>query len=281
MPPEIAPGFEEDFASDPPLEEGGTQVEGELEPPVTDGDSEGDGEGDAPSTYLRDLTEDDVYNRLGQVNEFPNHLSALESRLSGNMGQYQTRLDQLEKSLGAQTSFDASKLQTVLQEYDPKLAEVLIPALQEALRVNPIDETTLRPHLEPIQNQAREWMGEQLVMSAYPPEVLSEIIPPVKDGKFAPEGQRHKNFIDWYSQQGYQTQQALLSFGAPYVNALRKFEKWEQGRIKEQTRTANGKSQRLASGQGPKAQSRRSTGNAQTPEDVFLSAFNEASSEIR
>ena len=272
LPDEAPEGFEEDFAPDLP-DEGGT---GELD---EGGDS---AESPALEAYLRDLSEDDVYNRLNQVNEIPNHLSALESRLSGNFGQYQSRLDQLEKSLGAQTSFDADKLKAVLEGYDPKLAELLVPALQEALRVNPIDETTLRPHLEPMQSKVQEWMGEQIVMATYPPEVLSEIIPPVKDGRFAPEGQRHKDFIDWYSQQGYQTQQALLSFGAPYVNALRKFESWEQGRTKERTQAATGKSQRLARGQVPAAGSRRSTGNAaQTPQDMFLAAFEEASSEVR
>jgi hypothetical protein len=232
-------------------------------------------------TYLRDLTEDDVYNRLSQVNELPQHINALESRFQGNLSQYAQRLEGLEKSLSNRTSFDAEKLQKVLNDYDPQLAEALVPALQEALQTTPLDENTLRPHIEPVQRQMAEWMGEQLVLSAYPIETLSEIIPPVQDGKFAPQGQRHKDFIDWYSQQGYQTQQALLTFGAPYVNALRKFEAWERDKTSERTQTASNKAARLKSGQVPTSQSRRTQGSgSQTPQDVFLAAFQEASSEL-
>ena len=235
---------------------------------------------DEVETYLRDLTEDDVYERLNRVNEFPDFINGLESRFTGNLSQYQSRLDQFEKALSSRTSFDGEKLKAALESYDPKLAETLIPALQEALQVSPLDENTLRPYMEPMQQQLASAFGEQLVMSVYPPETLAEIIPPVVDGRFAPEGQRHKNFIDWYSQQGYQTQQALLSFGAPYVNAIRKFESWEQGRTQERTAAASSKSRRLASGQQPTSQTRRARGSgAQSPEDIFLAAFEEASSE--
>jgi hypothetical protein len=184
--------------------------------------------------------------------------------------------------LGSQTSFDAGKLKKVLEDYDPKLAEVLVPALIEAIKVSPLDEATLRPHLDPISSKLTESFGQQLVLSVYPPEALEEIIPPVKNGKFAPEGQRHKDFIEWYSQQGYQTQQSLLSFGAPYVNALRKFEAWEQSRKQEKTRTAGNKSSRLAQGQVPTSQSRRTKdAGMQSAEDAFLAAFEEVASEGR
>ena len=234
------------------------------------------------STYLRDLTEDDVYSRLQRVSEFPEYINGIESRFNGNFSQLQERLTGLEKSLGSQTSFDASKLKKVLEDYDPKLAEVLVPALIEAIKVSPLDEATLRPHLDPISSKLTESFGQQLVLSVYPPEALEEIIPPVKNGKFAPEGQRHKDFIEWYSQQGYQTQQSLLSFGAPYVNALRKFEAWEQSRKQEKTRNASGKSSRLAQGQVPTSQSRRTKdAGMQSAEDAFLAAFEEVASEGR
>lgn len=238
--------------------------------------------GGEESLYLRDLSEDDVYSRLQRVSEFPEYINGIESRFNGNFSQLQERLAGLEKSLGSRTSFDASKLKKVLEDYDPKLAEILIPALTEAIQVSPIDETTLRPHLDPISNKLTEAFGQQLVLSVYPPETLEEIIPPVKNGKFAPEGQRHKDFIEWYSQQGYQTQQALLSFGAPYVNALRKFEAWEQSKKQEKTRSASGKSSRLAQGKIPTSQSRRTRdAGAQSAEDAFLAAFDEVASEGR
>jgi hypothetical protein len=235
-----------------------------------------------PSPYLRDLTEDEVYSRLQRVSDFPDHIGGLESRVNGNFSQLQERLSGIEKALGSQTSFDATELQKILEAYDPKLAEILIPALSKAIKTSPLDETALRPYLEPISTQLTEAFGQQLVLSVYPPEILEEIIPPVQNGKFAPEGQRHKDFIEWYSQQGYQIQQSLLTFGAPYVNALRKFEAWEQSRKQEKTRSASNKTSRLAQGQVPTSQSRRTRdAGAQTAEDVFLAAFNEVAQEGR
>lgn len=234
------------------------------------------------SPFLRDLTEDDVYSRLQRVSDFPDHISGVESRFNGNFSQLQERLVGLEKALGSRTSFNADKLKKVLEDYDPKLAEILIPALSEAISTQPLDETTLRPYLDPVSSKLTEAFGQQLVLSVYPPEVLEEIIPPVQNGKFVPEGQRHKNFIEWYSQQGYQIQQSLLSFGAPYVNALRKFEAWEQSKKQEKTRSASDKSSRLAQGQVPASQSRRTRdAGAQSAEDAFLAAFEEAASESR
>ena len=232
--------------------------------------------------YLRDLSEDDVYSRLQRVSEFPEYINGIESRFNGNFSQVQERLNGLEKSLGSRTTFNSDKLKKVLEDYDPKLAEVLVPALMEAIQVSPLDETTLRPHLDPISDRLTKEFGQQLVFSVYPPETLEEIIPPVKNGKFAPEGQRHKNFIEWYSQQGYQTQQALLSFGAPYINAIRKFEEWERSRKQDRAKAAGDKSSRLAQGQLPTSQSRSTKGaGAQSAEDAFLAAFAEVASEGR
>lgn len=234
------------------------------------------------SPFLRDLSEDDVYSRLQRVSEFPEHINGIESRFNGNLSQLQERLVGIEKSLGSRTSFNADKLKKVLEDYDPKLAEILIPALSEAIQVSSLDEATLRPYLEPVSNKLTEAFGQQLVLSVFPPETLEEIIPPVQNGKFAPEGQRHKDFIEWYSQQGYQTQQALLSFGAPYVNALRKFEAWEQGKKQEKARSASNKSSRLAQGQVPTSQSRRTRdAGSQSSQDAFLAAFEEVASEGR
>ena len=232
--------------------------------------------------FLRDLSEDDVYSRLQRVSDFPDHISGVESRFNGNLSQLQERLIGLEKSLGSRTSFNSDKLKKVLEDYDPKLAEILIPALSEAIQTSPLDEAALRPYLDPVLSKITEAYGQQLVLSVYPPEALEEIIPPVQNGKFAPEGQRHKDFIEWYSQQGYQTQQSLLSFGAPYVNALRKFEAWEQGRKQEKTRSASDKTSRLAQGQVPTSQSRRTRdAGAQSSQDAFLAAFEEVASEGR
>lgn len=246
--------------------------------PNLEGGSGGGGEGEElpPQTYLRDLTEDDVYDRLSRVTEFQPQLSALESRLNGGVNSLTERLASIEKGLPTQAAFDTEKVIKGLEAYDPKLAEVLGPLLQDAFKVNPLDENTLRPHLEPIQQQLQETFGRELVMSVYSPETLSEIIPEVKDGRFMPEGQRQKDFADWYAQQGYETQQALLRFGAPYVNALRKFERWEKDRNTSRAAAAATKEGQLQKGQVPAGQHRTQPPQKKlTPDEEFAAGFNE------
>jgi hypothetical protein len=206
----------------------------------------------------------------------------LESRFSGNLSKFAERVSGIEKSLGQRTSFSAEKLQAALEAYDPKLAEVLIPALQESLQTQSLDEAAVRPYIDPVRNELQDWVGEQIVMSAYSPEALAEIVPPIQDGRLAPQGKRHEDFVEWYSQQGYATQQALVSFGAPYVNALRAFERWEQTKNKDREQAAAGKSARLANGQMPTGQSRRPLGGRKqmSPEETFLAGFEEAHSEV-
>lgn len=234
------------------------------------------GEGDSPVPYLRDLTEDDVYDRLSRVNDIHERLPSLESRLNGGVSELSQRLAAFEKGLPTQAAFDADALTKGLEAYDPKLAEVLVPLLQEAFKVSALDENTLRPHLDPIQESMRDYVGQQLVMSAYSPEALEEIIPQVKDGKFMPEGQRQKDFVDWYQRQGYDTQQALLSFGAPYVNALRKFEQWEKERTSSRAAAAATKEGQLQRGQVPAGQHRTVPGQKKlSDEEAFLAGFNE------
>jgi hypothetical protein len=247
----------------------------DLDPDNT-GEGEGEGEGDLPAAYLRDLTEDDVYERLGRVNEFQPQLSAMESRLNGGVNDIATRLAAFEKGLPTQAAFDSEKLIKGLEAYDPRLAEVLVPLLQDAFKVSSLDENTLRPHLDPMQDSMRQYIGEQLVMSAYSPEAIAEIIPAVKDGRFVPEGQRQKDFADWYGQQGYESQQALLSFGAPYINALRRFEKWETTRNKQRADASVSKQGQLANGQVPAGQNRKPTQSSRlSAEDAFVAGFNE------
>jgi hypothetical protein len=234
-------------------------------------------EGEAPQYYLGELTEQDVLDRLSRVNEFPDTLRALEDRFGGSSRELGTRLEKLEKGLPTQPAFDAQVLAAGLADYDPKLAEVLGPLLEKAFKVTALGEDTLRPHLDPVKNSLREYMGEQLVMSAYSPEALAEIIPPVEEGRFVPQGQRHKDFVEWYGQQGYSTQQSLLSFGAPYIHALRKFEGWEQKRNKDRAAAADGKAGRLKAGEPARGGNRRPVQQKgePTPQESFLAGFNE------
>jgi len=231
------------------------------------------------SAWLRDIDEDTGYNILQQARQFPDHLKGLESRLYGRLGPVVDKLNTLEKSLGSRTSVNAERIKEALDKYDGSgaLSEALVPALQEALQTQPLDEAALSPYLSPMQEQMSKRMGESLVLSHYSPEEIGEMIPDVnQDGKFVPQNQRQKDFATWYSQQGYSTQEALNDFGPGYVRALRQFERWEKDRVKERTAAAGEKSGRLARGQQPSSQGRRpQKGGPQTAEDFFLAGFNE------
>lgn len=228
--------------------------------------------------WLRDIDEDTAYNTLQSAKQFPDHLRGLESRLFGRMGPLQEKLNQLEKSLSTRVSFNADAVKKALDSYDSTgtLSEALVPALQQALQVNPLDEQTIQPFLNPMAESLQQRMAENLVLSHYSPTQIAEMIPEVANGKWAPQTQRHKDFIDWFSAQGYETQQALNEFGPNYIHALRSFEGWEKNRIQERKRQAGDKSSRLAGGQQPSSQGRRPrTGGPQTAEEAFLAGYNE------
>ncbi len=254
---------------------------GGAESPEVEGESpSGDAsDSDAPEGWLRDISEDDGYAILSSARNFPDHLRGLESRVFGRFGPIQQKLDEFGKALNSRVSFDAGKIKAALDKYDGSgaLSEALVPALSEALQINQIDESTLSPFLSPFQETLAQQQAEQLVLSHYDPQDIAEMIPEVKDGRFAPTNQKQKDFVDWYGQQGYDTQQALLNFGAPYVRALRRFERWEQDKNKERERAVGAKSSRLAGGQQPSSQGRRpKVAGPQTAEEAFLAGFNEA-----
>ena len=236
---------------------------------------------EVPAPYLRDLSEDDVYSRLQNIHNMPSQLTGMESRFNGGLGDLTNRISTMEKATPTQANFDFEGLTKGLEAYDPKLAEVLVPLLQDAFKVQALDENTLRPYMDSMRTEMQDWSGEQIVMSAYSPETLAEIIPPVQDGKFMAEGQRHKDFTGWYAQQGYQTQQALLTFGAPYVNALCSFERWEQNQNSARVSKSKQKTDQLVKGQVPTSQHRKTPGAKRISDDeAFESGFNEAFKEV-
>ena len=256
------------------LEQEGQLQEGQLE-----GGEEG---GEEQPMFLRDYDEDTAYDILTRAREMPDAVNAMESRMQGTLAELQKRFDAYEAGLPTQGSLNVEKLTKVLEGYDPKLAELLGPALQEAFQVNALDKTTLNPHLQPMQEELREYFGQQLVLAAYSPEAIAEIVPPVQNGRFEPQGQRHEDFMNWYSKQGYQTQQSLLSFGAPYVQALRKFEAWEKKLNEDRAEKAGEATQRLKNGQTPSSRSRTPTApKPKTAEEMFADGFNEAFEEVK
>jgi hypothetical protein len=240
--------------------------------------TEGEGDG-APEKFIGDFTADDVLSRLRSVDDVPARFGSLESRIEGTSQQLAQRLAALEKSLQTRATFKPDALKAV-SEYDEKLAEVLGKALPNAFDFGAFDAAALQPMLEPYFNQLVTSFNEQLVRSHYTPEELAEIIPPVKGEAFAPETQRQKDFVAWYNRQGWSTQQALLQLGAPYVRAIRAFERWEEGVRKERAATAEKKAGKLAAGGQPSSNGKRAPAAVESAEEAFLSAFRDAGMEV-
>lgn len=264
-------------------EGGGGEIatdESGLETELLDSESEDDIAGsDEPSTYLRDLTEDDVYNTLTASRDFPDRISAVRDQLFGRLGPIVDRQTALEKSLGQRVTFDVDALTSALAEYDNgDLAKILGPALQQALNVNQLDETAIQPFINPAVESMRADMGRELVLSAYTPERLSAIIPDAdQNGQFSPQGQLQKDFVDWYAQQGYETQNALSTFSAKYVHAMRAFEDWAQQKGEERVKAEAAKAKRMNGGRSPSAQGRADkTPGLRTKSDGFYSVFKDS-----
>lgn len=227
-----------------------------------------------PTTYLRDLTEDDVYSRLQSVKDFPNRMSSLESRLFGSMGPVNERIKALEASLGNRPTVNVEALKA-LEEYDPKLAELLAKVLPSAISVNPLDETTLKPFLDPVRQQLAELMGDQLVKAFIDPKRFKEVLPEVDaQGVMQPKGQLQQDFADWFSQQDWETQQAFTVLGPDYIRAWQKFERWEEDKQGQRTNSAQSKTQRLKGAQVPQAAGRQAAGE-KSAEAAWLAGFNE------
>lgn len=243
----------------------------------TDGNENVGGE-ETPSPFLRDLTEDQVYDMLNESREFPKRVDAVRDQLFGRMGPVVERQNQLEKALQTRVTFNADAVTKALEGYDNgDLAKVLVPALQEALQVSPLDETALSPFLGPALEKMQEQMGRQLVLSQYTPQRLTEIIPEAdQNGQFNPQGQLQKDFVDWYAQQGYETQQNLSTFSAEYVHAMRNFEEYARQKSEERAKAEKAKASRLNGGRQPSARGRASqTPRLRTRSEGFNSVFEE------
>jgi len=145
----------------------------------------------------------------------------------------------------------------------------------EAFNSAPLDEEALRPFLDPMREQMQDYIREQIVLAFYTPERINEIVPAAKDGVHSPEGAEQEDFVNWLAQQGYNTQQAVQTLGPQYVRAMKQFEKWREGQVKERESAAAKKASALAGGGQPSANGRRSPGRAgpQTADEAFSKGF--------
>jgi hypothetical protein len=229
----------------------------------------------APAPFVGEYSADDVISRLKSLDDVPTRFGALENRFGGAHSALEKRLGTLEASLKTRANFKPEALKE-LASYDEKLAEMLSKVLPNAFEFGQVDQASLQPFIGPLVSQLQSDFNEQLVRSHYTPEELSEMIPPVKGDSFAPETQRQKDFVAWYNKQGWSTQQALLTLGAPYVRAIRAFERWEEGVRKEREKAAANKAGKLASGGQPSSKGKRSPAKVETADEAYMSAFKDA-----
>lgn len=234
-----------------------------------------------PVNFIRDLAEEDVYNRLSDVKEFPNRLSALESRLAGRFGPVMERLQGLEKERGTQAAVNLEAL-APLKEYDENLYSVLEKILPDLIKVQQLDDAAMRPYLDPVHDKFQGELGESIALAFFSPEEIGEIVPDVDDnGIFAPKTDLQRSFVDWFSQQGYQTQEAMSRLGPGWVRAMKSFKEWDGSKRKERETAAAKDKERLAGGASPSSQGRRAPVNKgpQSEEEAAQMGFDEVFKE--
>ena len=253
--------------------DGGMAVGGEDAAPADGGSGEA-----ASASWLRDLTEEQAYGLFQMMRQMPEQLDRMSSRFDGRLGPYNERIAKLEKALSNRPQVDTARIEAAMREYDAGLADKVGPVLKGAFEQAPLDEAARSPVLEPIMSRLQDWVGEQIVAAMYTPDQVKGIIPPVDqaNGKFVPETQTHRDFVDWLGREGYGQRESLYSYGPAYVQALNAFNTYLERRNQEKTRAAETKSKRLAGSRQPSSKGAAAPAKKlETFRDGFLDAFKE------
>lgn len=222
-----------------------------------------------PSYLFGDVTADEAAEQFNYLRELPDSMRGLESRVQGAVSPAMEMLKSVQERLGTQPVFEPKLegVQRVLQDYDPRLAEALLPALIEDLKgsmsVTPLGPESLEPHISPMLQQAQSQMAEQMIptlLESLPFDVNTIVN---RDGAdpdtvLAPQTDLQKDFAQWWEQTDAPTREALTSVGFPYVQALQRFGKWRAGRLRGKGEAAGAASARLTGA------SQKSTGGART-----------------
>lgn len=269
--------FEEGFES-----AGGGDLEPEIEV------SASSDEGEAPKPFIGEYDEQRVLDLLALTGEMPDRLTGLESRFQESLSPLNERLTKLQESLGSRVAFQPKleKFKARLSEYDPKLGEAvddLVAELTESLQVNPLDQTSIEPHIQPylsnLQQQSETQLASALISML--PFSADDIVARDEDGKPTdPKTALQKDFYSWWGLQDSPTQQALAKFGMPYFQALQRFSKWREKRVKDQGAAAGELSNRLASGRSPSSTTGQSA-RRESSKDAFEDGFNAVISELQ
>ncbi len=239
------------------------------------GEGEGSGASDSgssvPEFFVGELTAEDVLERLNSSKEIPNHLRSLETRAFGKLGALEESLRGMQKSVPTSVKFDESRLAEIAK-YDPNLAAAVAKDLGEAIQVNPLDETSLAPHLDKMRSEVLEQVKNYFVGALNLD--LDEFVP--EDWKNPGDG-RQRDYVDWFAQQTYETQRALSERDpVGTARAMRSFRDWETKKTEERKKVAEAKAKKLEGGLQPTGTKQQAKSEQlQTEEAAFLSVFKE------
>lgn len=221
------------------------------------GGENGGGETEAPAYLFGDVTPDEASQRFGYLRELPEQLRGLESRVRESVDPVTAQLTALQEQMGTQPVFDPKfeKVQAALHDYDPKLAEALLPALLEDLKgsmsITPLSPDILAPHINPMMQAQQQQMVEQVIPSLLDslPFDANGVVnrdPQNPDSVLPAKTALQKDFETWWEQADVPTREDLGTIGIPYVQALHRFGKWRADHLRGKGKAAGEASARLS-----------------------------------
>lgn len=221
---------------------------------------------ETPSYLFGDVTADEAAERWSYIRELPDNLRGFESRVNESVTPVMERLEAIQTKLGSQPVFEPKldALQKALSDYDPKLAELLVPALAESLKgsmsVTPLGAESLSPHITPMMQQHQQQLVEQMLPVLFDslPFDPNAIVERNEAGEVqSPKTELQKDFSTWWDQADGPTRKALGTLGLPYVQALQKFGKWRAERLRGKGQAVGEASARLGGAAQPKSGGQR------------------------
>jgi len=240
---------------------------------------EPEGEESTPEYAFGDFTSDEVAERLGYVRSLPEHLRGMESRVESQVTPVMEQLRGIQEKLGSQNAFDPKleTVQKVLAEYDPALAEKLLPALAEDLKnsmqTTPLGPEALQPFVDPMMEERQSALMQQIVpamLESLPFDSDAVVKRDPSTGEILPpETELQKQFYKWWEQADAPTHKALENPDIGFVRAMSKFGKWRAEQLGKEGETAGAASDRLAAGTQIRSGGKQHQRPAKTLEDEF------------
>ena len=257
------------------------------------GESKGKGEGEdiessnlskdelKPEYLFGDVTAEEAGEQFGYLRGLPETLRGLESRVSETVSPVMDQLTKIQESLGSQPVFNPKldRFSRVLAEYDPKLAEAVLPALvedlKESLAVNPLSAESLTPFVDPMLASSKSAIFDEII------PFLADALPFDPNGVInredpsAPKTDLQKYFAKWWAKTDTPTRQALETVGIPYMRAMQQFGREWAEFLRRKGEAAGKASERLGqSAQTNSGSRRQSTSKGlQSEEEGFNSVF--------